>query len=105
MKRGTAYHCIRCGTPTPLKCCELCQVRELDALIALKRGEPRHPDVCQLTYRSPDGIPPADAQWLNDRSERVFVRYELHRRTHDTPTAFRLAVDDASGGQRLEPKP
>lgn len=58
-----------------------------------------------LLELAPDGIPPADAQWLKDRSERVFVRYELHRRTHDTPAAFRLAVDDASGGARLEPKP
>lgn len=55
MKLGTAYHCVRCRAPAPIPCCELCQVKELDALIALKRGE-RKADVCQLTYNPPEGV-------------------------------------------------
>ncbi len=33
---------------------------------------------------------------LDRGSQEVFVRYELYRRGTDTPTAFRLAVDDAA---------
>jgi hypothetical protein len=36
------------------------------------------------------------ARMLRKGSETVMKQYELHRRTHDTPKAFRLAVDDAA---------
>jgi hypothetical protein len=32
--------------------------------------------------------------WLGERSTAIFLRYEFHRRSNDTPTAFRMAVDD-----------
>jgi hypothetical protein len=38
----------------------------------------------------------AEEERLNRGSLAIFNRYELHRRTCDTATAFRLAVDDAS---------
>jgi hypothetical protein len=41
-------------------------------------------------------LPGDDLRRLDVRSRAVFQRYELHRRDNDTPTAFRLAVDDAA---------
>jgi hypothetical protein len=38
----------------------------------------------------------AQVRRLDKASETVFRRYEVHRRETDTPTAFRLAVDDAA---------
>jgi hypothetical protein len=37
-----------------------------------------------------------EAGRLDRESLAIFNRYELHRRTSDTATAFRLAVDDAA---------
>lgn len=41
-------------------------------------------------------LEPAKRQHLSERSTAIFQRYEFHRRTNDTPIAFRLAVDDSS---------
>lgn len=37
-------------------------------------------------------------QMLDALSMEIFRCYKLHRREHDTPTAFRLAVEDAAKG-------
>jgi len=52
-----------------------------------------------LRELSPGNLTEEQHAALQARSLAIFNRYELHRRTVDTPTAFRLAVDDAAASR------
>ena len=40
-------------------------------------------------------LAPEKREYADERSMAIFKRYEFHRRTNDTSTAFRLAIDEA----------
>lgn len=41
-------------------------------------------------------LAPEKRKYADTRSATIFRSYEFHRRTNDTPAAFRLAIDEAN---------
>jgi hypothetical protein len=82
------------------------QPMNLRPLLAASEKQTSNPDTARLDYLAEvtnvSALSGCGAMLSGDQVRKLektaialSSRYELHRRTHDTPQAFRLAVDDA----------